>query len=54
MEFYENRAKRPFFVFVLIWRAWKKWYALRQTRRLLRRLSDDELRDIGLNRSDIG
>ena len=54
MEFYENRAKRPFFVFVLIWRAWKKWYVLCQTRRLLRRLSDAELRDIGLRRDDIG
>lgn len=54
MEFYENRAKRPFFIFVLIWRAWKKWVVQRQTRHLLQRLSDAELRDIGLSRDDIG
>lgn len=54
MEFYENRAKRSFFVFVLIWRAWKKWAVQRQTRRILQGLSDAELRDIGLRRDDIG
>lgn len=53
MEFYENRARRPFYIFVLIWQAWKKWAVRRQTRRLLQRLSDAELRDIGLNRHDI-
>lgn len=54
MEFYENRAKRPFFIFVLIWQAYKKWYLQRLTRRLLQQLSDTQLRDIGLNRHDIG
>lgn len=53
MEFHENRAKRPFFIFVLLWQAYKKWRIQRQTRRLLQRLSDAELRDIGLSRDDI-
>lgn len=53
MEFYENRAKQPFFVFVLIWRAFRKWRLQRQTRQLLCRLSDADLRDIGLSRNDI-
>ncbi len=54
MEFYENRARRPFIGFVLLWRWMKKVWLRHQTARILSRLSDHQLRDIGLRRSDIG
>lgn len=53
MEFFENRPARPFIGFVLIWRAFKKWRQQAQTRRMLSRLSDAQLRDMGLNRDDV-
>jgi len=53
MEFYENRAKRPFIGFVLLWRAIKKWHLRRQTQHLFRRMSDERLKDIGLRRGDV-
>ncbi|SFR09102.1 MULTISPECIES: DUF1127 domain-containing protein [unclassified Enterobacter] len=53
MEFFENRPKRPFIGFVLIWRAFKKWRHQVQTRRILSRMSEAQLRDVGLNRDDV-
>ncbi|RYA73970.1 DUF1127 domain-containing protein [Enterobacter cloacae complex sp. 2DZ2F20B] len=38
MEFYENRSKRPFIVFV--------WIAKTQ-------MSDEQLKDVGLSRYDV-
>ena len=52
MEFYENRAKRPFFVFVLIGRRLKQEWRVYQARRVLDRLSDAQLKDVGLRRDD--
>lgn len=52
MEFYENRSKRPFIGFVLLARAWRKWYQRRCARRTLDRLSDEQLKDVGLRRED--
>lgn len=53
MEFFENRPQRPFSGFVLLWRQLRRWHLLAKTRRELRRLSDEQLKDMGLRRSDI-
>ncbi len=58
MEFDQNRAARPFSVTLLdIFRGTvrmvKNWKARRDTRRILSRLSDNQLQDIGITRSDI-
>ncbi|KEA52057.1 MULTISPECIES: DUF1127 domain-containing protein [Mangrovibacter] len=53
MEFYENRSRAPFKGFVLIWHAWKHWRARRKTQRVLQHLSNEQLKDIGLSRSDV-
>ncbi|MCT9844868.1 DUF1127 domain-containing protein [Leclercia adecarboxylata ATCC 23216 = NBRC 102595] len=53
MEFYENRAKRPFAVFIWIGRAMKKWYRINRTRRILHGMSDEQLKDVGLSRFDV-
>ncbi|MBB1198953.1 DUF1127 domain-containing protein [Enterobacteriaceae bacterium 89] len=52
MEFYENRAKKPFFFFVLVGRWMKQEWRAYRTRRVLDRLSDEQLKDVGLRRSD--
>lgn len=52
MEFYENRAKRPFVVFVWLWQALKRSYRLHRTRRVLQAMSDEQLKDMGLSRND--
>ena len=52
MEFYENRSRRPFIGFVLLARAVRKWYLRRCTRRVLDRMSDAQLKDVGLSRDD--
>ena len=52
MEFNENRPNRPFIGFVLVWGALVKWHRRGQTRRVLRGMSDDQLRDVGLSRHD--
>lgn len=52
MEFYENRSKRPFIGLVWLWQALRKWYDRERTRRVLNRLSDAELKDVGLSRED--
>lgn len=54
MEFFENRPHRPFVGFIFLWR---KFQALRlrwQTRKLLRALSDEQLKDLGLRREELG
>ena len=58
MEFDQNRAAKPFSVTLLdimrgAARVVKHWYARRETRRILSRLSDNQLRDIGITRSDV-
>jgi len=53
MEFYENRAKRPFAMFIWIGRAVKKWYRINRTRRILHGMSDEQLKDVGLSRFDV-
>ncbi|MDY0921269.1 DUF1127 domain-containing protein [Leclercia sp. CFBP8987] len=53
MEFYENRAKRPFAVFIWIGRAVKKWYRINRTRRILHGMSVEQLKDVGLSRFDV-
>ncbi|WP_437887408.1 DUF1127 domain-containing protein [Phytobacter sp. V91] len=54
MEFFENRPKRPFLLFVHSWN-WlgQKWLRYR-TRKALLRLSDEQLKDVGLTRHDLG
>ncbi|MBJ3814262.1 DUF1127 domain-containing protein [Shimwellia pseudoproteus] len=52
MEFHENRARRPFIGFVLLWKFWKAWYRQHQSRKALDRMSDSQLKDVGLNRDD--
>ena len=53
MEFYENRSKRPFVVFVWIWKTVRQWYLINRTRRILSQMSDEQLRDVGLSRHDV-
>ncbi|MFV0264963.1 MAG: DUF1127 domain-containing protein [Kluyvera sp.] len=53
MEFHENRAKQPFIGFVLVWRFVKSWWRVQQTRRVLQRMSDEQLRDVGLRRDQV-
>ncbi len=52
MEFYENRAKRPFAIFIWTGKAIARWYRINRTRRALGVLSDEHLKDIGLSRAD--
>jgi len=53
MEFFENRPKRPFIGFVLIWRAFKQWRRRVKTQRVLSQMSEAQLRDVGLRRDDV-
>lgn len=52
MEFYENRSKRAFIGLIWLWRALQKGYQRRRTRRILDKMSDAQLKDIGLTRHD--
>ena len=52
MEFYENRSKRPFIGLVWLWQALRKWYDRERTRRVLDKMSDAQLKDVGLSRDD--
>lgn len=54
MEFHENRARQPFVGFVQVWRFIKKWRLQQQTRRILQRMSDEQLKDVGLRRDELG
>ena len=53
MEFYENRSKRRYIVFVWIAKTTRNWYRINRTRRLLSRMSDEQLKDVGLSRNDV-
>ncbi|EPJ7276958.1 DUF1127 domain-containing protein [Raoultella ornithinolytica] len=53
MEFHENRAKQPFIGFVLLGRMIRKWWLRHQTRRILQRMSDEQLKDVGLRRDQL-
>lgn len=53
MEFHENKAKRPFIGFVIIWWAYKAWRLRAQTRRTLQHMSDERLKDLGLRRDQV-
>lgn len=53
MEFYENRAKRPFAVFIWTGKILARWYRINRTRNILSQLSDEHLKDIGLSRHDV-
>lgn len=53
MEFYENRAKRPFAGFMLIWRAYKAWRLRVYSRRILQQMNDERFKDIGLRRDEL-
>ena len=58
MGYEENRVAKPFairpFRFVrFIWGNIRRWQYQRETRTILSRLSDVQLKDIGLNRHDI-
>ncbi len=53
MEFHENRAKQPFIGLVQVWRAIKRGYLRAQTRRVLRQMSDERLKDVGLRRDQV-
>ncbi|WP_343646880.1 DUF1127 domain-containing protein [Enterobacter sp.] len=53
MEFFENRSKRPFVVFVWIGKTICSWYRVNRTRRILSQMSDEQLKDVGLSRNDI-
>jgi uncharacterized protein YjiS (DUF1127 family) len=50
---FENRSKRPFIVFVWMWKTVKNWYRINRTRRILSRMSDEQLKDVGLSRFDV-
>ncbi|MFW0766315.1 DUF1127 domain-containing protein [Trabulsiella odontotermitis] len=53
MEFYENRPRAPFLGLTLIGKAIAKWWRIHKTRRALDRLSEAQLKDIGISRHDI-
>ena len=53
MEFYENRSKRPFIAFVWIGKTLRNWYRIHRTRRILSKMSDEQLKDVGLSRYDV-
>ena len=53
MEFHENKAKAPFIGFVQLWQAVRSWGRQMQTRRGLRQMRAEGLRDMGLRREDV-
>lgn len=53
MGYDENRPHRPFYGLVMIYKYLRHQWLLRQTTRTLRRLTKEQLRDIGLTRDDI-
>ncbi len=54
MEFFENRPQRPFFGLVRLWHWAKRNWERRKTRIILSNLSDEQLKDLGLRRDDLG
>jgi len=53
MGFEENRPRRPFYGLVMIYQYFRQRRLLRQTERTLKRLSKEQLKDIGLTTDDI-
>ncbi|CFY94249.1 putative cytoplasmic protein [Salmonella enterica subsp. enterica serovar Typhi] len=53
MEFYENRPRQPFIGYVQLRRALKRWWLRKRACQALRRMSDEQLKDIGLERKDV-
>lgn len=59
MEFYENKAARPFSwatvrsVFILPYRRWQAARLRAATRRILAGLSQEQLKDIGMTCMDV-
>ncbi len=53
MEFHENRHTNPFIGFVLVARWLKRWWERHRTRQILGAMSDERLRDLGLDREDV-
>ncbi|WP_409311462.1 DUF1127 domain-containing protein [Pectobacterium sp. B1J-3] len=59
MEFHENQSQKPFrqspfwLMLILPYRLWKAWRLRRHTRHILRKMNDEQLKDIGLTRNDI-
>ncbi|WP_236346622.1 DUF1127 domain-containing protein [Enterobacter cancerogenus] len=53
MEFFENRSKRPFILFIWIGKTLCNWYHINRTRRILSQMSDEQLKDVGLSRHDV-
>ncbi|UJL37054.1 DUF1127 domain-containing protein [Pantoea agglomerans] len=57
MGYDENRAAKPFTgtpyqLVRYLWRSYKRWQLRRETRVILLKLSDSQLKDIGLGRND--
>ncbi|MEH0833427.1 DUF1127 domain-containing protein [Pectobacterium cacticida] len=59
MQSHKNRSQKPFRKSAL-WRSltfpfrrWKAWRIRMHTVKMLRNMSDERLKDIGLNRSDL-
>jgi uncharacterized protein YjiS (DUF1127 family) len=57
MGYDENRAAKPFTgtpyqLVRYLWRSYKRWQLRRETRVILSKLSDSQLKDIGLGRND--
>ncbi|WP_072062186.1 DUF1127 domain-containing protein [Pluralibacter gergoviae] len=53
MEYDVNRARRPFIFYILLGRWLRQQWRIWHTRRALRRLSDEQLKDAGLRRDDV-
>lgn len=53
MGFEENRPRRPFYGFVMIYQYFRHKRLLRQTERTLKALSKEQLKDIGLTCDDL-
>lgn len=59
MEFHENLTGKPFkespfrLMYILPYRLWRAWRLRMQTRKILSRLSDSQLKDIGLSCEDV-
>ncbi|MGK3144583.1 DUF1127 domain-containing protein [Pantoea sp. C2G6] len=57
MGYDENRAAKPFAVtpyhlLRLLWRSYQRWQRRRETRTILAKLSDAQLKDIGMRRDE--
>ncbi|WP_299998704.1 DUF1127 domain-containing protein [uncultured Cedecea sp.] len=53
MEFNENQARRPVFSLGAVYRYFRRKSLNRKTVRMLRELSPEQLKDIGLSKHDL-